>query len=364
MNLKKKFFALLTALALLGGALAMPASAASLVDLPDLPSDQCVVDDANMLSADTESWLNSVNGILQSQCSGATIAVLTLDGVGNSTTEVCAQTAFNTWGVGSKTENNGVLILLVRQTPQYSDGDYFMLLGTGLQGTDLEKQVSTILQNDMEDDFAAGNYDAAIQRTVLTVSDDLAGLYNTSVSLPAVGAAGNTQGGTTNDTNGGWDASPEAVRGSTFGEIIGGILSTILMIVLCLLLLVLIILPVGRGFGWGWGPFSWGWGPFGWFGGPRYYHHHGPRGPRGPGGFGGPGGPHGPGPGGPHGPSGGHHGGGSGGFGGGFGGMGGGMGGGGMGRGGMGGGFGGGMGGGFGGMGGGGSFGGGGGRGR
>ncbi|MCI2047799.1 MAG: TPM domain-containing protein [Faecalibacterium sp.] len=343
--MKKRFFALLAALTILCGALAMPAAAAKLVDLPNLPSDKCVVDDADMLSADTESWLDSVNGVLQKQCSGATIAVLTLDGVGNSTTEVCAQEAFNTWGVGSKTENNGVLILLVRQTPQYSDGDYFMMFGTGLDGTNLSKQVSTILQNDMEDDFAAGNYDAAIQRTVLTVSDELASLYNTSVTLPAVGAAGNTQ-----NQNGGWDASPEAVRGSAAGEIIGGILSLILLIVILMLVLAIVIVPVGRGFGWGWGPFGWGWGPFGWFGGPHYYHHH-HHGPRGPGGWGGPGGPGGfggPGPGG-------------------FGGMGGGGFGGGMGRGGFGGGgFGGGGfgGGGFGGMGGGGSFGGGGGRGR
>ena len=367
MKKAKRFLTALAAAALSLCVLALPASAAVGYTLPALPSAQCVVDDAGMLSADTESWLDTLNGTLQEKCKGATIAVLTLDDVGDSTTENVALDAFNTWGVGSSTENNGVLLLLVRQTQEYSDGDYYLTYGKGLNNTDLAKQASALLQNDMEDSFAAGNYDNAVKQTVTAAAELLANQYG--VTLDASGAAAGTAG-----SNGSYDNG--YTRYNPVAQVIVDILLWILGIVLVLALLVM---PIGRGFGWGWGPFGWHWGPFGWcgpwwFGARPWYNDRwgGPRGPRPPygGGFGGGfgGGPRPPRP-----PRGGGFG------GGGFGGMGGGGSfGGGAGRGGFGGGFGGGHsggfgggfggggfgGGGFGGMGGGGSFGGGAGRGR
>ena len=76
-----------------------------------------------------------------------------MDYTGSLSTEDYATEAFNTWGLGSSSKNNGVLILLVMQSQQYDDGDYYVTLGTGFRNTTLEKQASALAQT-MEDSFA------------------------------------------------------------------------------------------------------------------------------------------------------------------------------------------------------------------
>lgn len=112
-----------------------PAASASNIQLPSLPKDQCVVDDAGVLSDSTTSELKTLNAQLSSSCDGAHIGVLTVDYTGSATTEDYAAEAFNTWGIGSSGKNNGVLILLVMQSDQYADGDYYLTYGDGFRST-------------------------------------------------------------------------------------------------------------------------------------------------------------------------------------------------------------------------------------
>ena len=100
------------------------APAALAVQLPTLPQDQCVVDAAGVLSEETAQYLDSLNGQLEGACSGAQIGVVTVDYTGSASTEEYALDVFNTWGIGDAKENNGVLILLVMESPLYADGDY------------------------------------------------------------------------------------------------------------------------------------------------------------------------------------------------------------------------------------------------
>lgn len=321
-QLKRWGAALLTA-ALGAALLAVPAFAAGSIDLPDLPADVCVVDEADMLSSTTEQYLDSLNGALQTQCQGATLAVLTVPQIGNTTTEEYAIAAMETWGVGDANEQNGALLLLVGETAQYADGDYYLAYSKGFSGTDLAKQASTILSSG-EKDFAAGDYDTFVTDVADAAAQCIADQYG--VTLGSTGTAG---GGTVQP-----QPQPEPDPGPSVFSLLGRFL---LVLAVFLILFSLLIAPMGRSMGWGWGPFAWTWGPFGWWRprGPRPPRpprppRNPPRPPRG-GGFGGMGG--------------------GGSFGGGFG-RGGGFGGGGF------------RGGGFGGMGGGGSFGGGAGRGR
>ena len=62
-----------------------PAASASSIQLPSLPKDQCVVDDAGVLSDSTTSELETLNAQLSSSCDGAQIGVLTVDYTGNAT---------------------------------------------------------------------------------------------------------------------------------------------------------------------------------------------------------------------------------------------------------------------------------------
>ena len=119
-------------------ALVPAAFAATKAQLPDLPSSQCVVDDANILSDSTTQTIIDLNAQLEQSCNGAQIGVLTVDYTGNYSTEDYATQAFNAWGIGSASENNGVLILLVMESPIYEDGDYYVTYGDGFRNTTLE----------------------------------------------------------------------------------------------------------------------------------------------------------------------------------------------------------------------------------
>lgn len=291
--------------------------AAFAAQLPSLPKDQCVVDDAGVLSSSTVQTIIDLNNQLQANCKGATIGVLTVDYTGSCTTEEYALQAANAWSIGSSTGNNGVLILLVMETQQYADGDYYIATGDGFRNTTLEKQASAIAQT-MEDQFAAKNYDGAVTTCARNVANTIADIYGVSLS-----------GGTGNGST----VQPGYQGEQSSG---GSTLTDILTLVVSVVLLIVIVRSVAYVFA---SPCGWLWC----FGGPRPPRRRRGPPPPPPGGFyGGPRGPRPP-------------------RGGGFGGMGGGSFGGGAGRGGFGGGS---FGGGFGGMGGGSFHGGGGGRGR
>jgi len=311
-NFAKRISALVLAVVVSAAVLCPAAFAAQ---LPSLPKDQCVVDDAGVLSSSTVQTITELNAQLESSCSGAQIGVLTVEYTGNDSTEDYATQAFNAWGIGSSSKNNGVLILLVMESAQYADGDYYLTYGDGFRNTTLAKQSSAIAQT-MEDQFAARDYDGAVTTCARNVANTIADIYGVSLSGSTV------QPGYQGEQSSG-----------------GSTLTDILTLVVSVILLIVIIRSVAYVFA---SPCGWLWC----FGGPRPpYRRWGPRGPHNPppppGGYYGSRGPRPPR--------------------GGFGGMGGGSFGGGAGRGGFGGGS---FGGGFGGMGGGSSHGGGGGRGR
>ena len=88
---------------------------------------------------------------------------------------------FTVWGIGSSGKNNGVLILLVMQSDQYADGDYYLTYGDGFRSTMLADQASTLVQT-MEDDFAAKKYDAAVLTCATNVANTIAEVYGVTLS--------------------------------------------------------------------------------------------------------------------------------------------------------------------------------------
>lgn len=178
-NIARKLSALLLVFVVSMAALC-PAFAAS-ASLPSLPSGQCVVDDANVLSSSTVQTITDLNAQLESSCSGAQIGVLTVDYTGSCTTEEYALQAAKAWGIGSSTGNNGVLILLVMETQQYADGDYYIATGDGFRNTTLESQASALAQT-MEDDFVRQDYDDAVTTCARNVAQTIADIYGVSLS--------------------------------------------------------------------------------------------------------------------------------------------------------------------------------------
>lgn len=317
-NFAKRISALVLAVVVSAAVLCPAAFAAQ---LPSLPKGECVVDDANALNSQVTQTIEELNAKLETNCKGAQIGVLTVQYTGNLSTEDYATEAFNAWGIGNATNNNGVLILLVMESAQYADGDYYLTYSDGFRNTTLAKQASAIAQT-MESDFANRDYSDAVITCANNVADTIASIYGVNLD------------------NGSYENGSTVQPGYQGGQSSGGsTLTDILTLVVGAVLLIVIIRSMAYVFA---SPCGWLWC----FGGPRPpYRRRGRRGPPPPppgGYYGGSRGPRPP-------------------RGGGFGGMGGGSFGGGAGRGGFGGGS---FGGGFGGMGGGSSHGGGGGRGR
>ena len=263
-NFAKRVSALV--LALVVGAAALCPAALAAASLPDLPKDECVVDDANILSDSTTQTIVDLNNQLQSSCNGAQIGVLTVDYTGNYSTEDYATQALNAWGIGSASENNGVLILLVMESPIYEDGDYYVTYGDGFRNTTLESQASALAQT-MEGDFVNRDYSDAVITCANNVADTIASVYGVNLN------------------NGSYDdgsyAEPDDGP-TTFEDVVLGIvilfMSLMVMLIIVLFVFRVFIAPIGHAAGWNWGPFAWGY-----MAGSARRHRPGPPPPPGPG---------------------------------------------------------------------------------
>ena len=215
-----------------------PAALAASASLPDLPKDQCVVDDANVLNSEAKQTITDLNAKLEANCNGAQIGVLTVQYTGNLSTEEYAAQAFNTWGIGSAADNNGVLILLVMESPEYDDGDYYVTYGDGFRNTTLESQASAIAQT-MEDDFANRDYSDAVITCANNVASTIADIYGVSLN------------------NGSTYVQPEE-QTTTFSDVLLGIVTVFMAFMLILIIVMMIfrffISPIGHAMGWNWGP--------------------------------------------------------------------------------------------------------------
>ena len=263
-QLAKHISALVLVFVLSLAALAPAASAAA--SLPDLPRDQCVVDDANALNSEVTQVVTDLNAKLETNCKGAQIGVLTVQYTGNLSTEDYATEAFNTWGIGDATNNNGVLILLVMESPIYEDGDYYVTYGDGFRNTTLESQASALAQT-MEGDFVNRDYSDAVITCANNVADTIASVYGVNLN------------------NGSYDdgsyAEPDDGP-TTFGDIVLGIvilfMSLLLLLIIVTAVLRIFVAPIGYAMGFRRGFFAWG---------APHYHRPTPPPPPGPGpGFG------------------------------------------------------------------------------
>ena len=177
MKLKKRLAAL-AATAVLAAAFCAPALA-----LLSPTADFYVNDSAGVLDEATERQIVEQNDGLYAAC-GAQIVVVTVnDTEGLGTAEYAYQLG-NEWGIGSSSENNGVLLLL-----SIGEQDYQCIQGSGLEDSLSTMTLSRILQEDLEPDFAAGDYDAGVQKTFDTLYRQVCAIYGLDPSNPAANVA-------------------------------------------------------------------------------------------------------------------------------------------------------------------------------
>ncbi len=144
---------------------------AALARVPDRPDNKYVLDTAGVLSEDTEKWIVAVNQEIFKDCGGE-IVVAAVDFLGGEDIEDYTYKMFNSWGVGSKERNNGILLVLA-----IGEENYFIQAGYGIDDYFDVPLFSDILDEYLEPDFAAGDYDAGVRKTFGALRTELESYY-------------------------------------------------------------------------------------------------------------------------------------------------------------------------------------------
>lgn len=217
----QRIFPLLLAL-VCAAALALPAAAA----VPEVDTSKAVIDNADILSDETESIVTNISAALSDTC-GAQIGVYTVDQVGNDTIEGYAYEVFNAWGLGDSSKDNGVMLLLAP-----GDDNYWAMQGSGLETQLPSSTLSSILADNLEPNWVSKSYDTGTQATVRALAEKLCTIYGVSMNLDAI-AYGDF-------TSIGGEATP---KGGGF-PVVGVV---VLVLVLVVMAAVLIFMPRFRG---------------------------------------------------------------------------------------------------------------------
>ena len=157
-------YALLIVLALLWPA-AAPAAPAD--DIPYLTGR--VVDDANIVSAGERDRLTAMLKAHEEATTNQ-VVVLTVPTIGQTSIEEYAVKVFETWKLGQKGKDNGVLVVVVPQ-----DRKMRIEVGYGLESALPDGACGEIIRTWMTPAFKAGNYDKGIEDGVAAIVARLEG---------------------------------------------------------------------------------------------------------------------------------------------------------------------------------------------
>lgn len=130
-----------------------------------------VADTANVISADTENYIIEKNGELEALCGGQ-IVVATVDFLDSMDIEDYAYKLFDDWEIGDKDENNGILLLLT-----IGEENYWCMQGKGLESKLTSGDIDDILWDYLEEDFAAGDYDAGVRSVFDALYSRVSAIY-------------------------------------------------------------------------------------------------------------------------------------------------------------------------------------------
>lgn len=167
--MKKAFLCLLALLLLCSSAFAL--------EVVSPGKDFYYLDTANVLSEETEGLIYFSNRLLEEKC-GAQIVVAALDSIGNADIYDYAVEMGNSWGIGSKEENNGFLLLMAIE-----EDNYYAATGRGLDGIFPASEIKKLYDKYLEKDFAAKDYDEGARRFFEAVFDKISDYYNAGVSV-------------------------------------------------------------------------------------------------------------------------------------------------------------------------------------
>lgn len=160
---------------------ALPALAA-----PEADPGKAVIDNADVLTADTENYITELDLALQERC-GAQIGVYTVDTIGNYTMEGYTRDLANAWGLGDADLDNGIVLVMA-----IGEDDYRAMCGAGLERQFTVAMLQDVLNENLEPAWQDGDYDTGTRDTVRAMADTLCTIYGININLddPAASASG------------------------------------------------------------------------------------------------------------------------------------------------------------------------------
>ena len=148
-----RFSALCLIFTVLAAVFAVPALAA----VPERPANMVVLDEAGVLSESTEREIIEGSSELFER-TGAEIVIVAVDFLGGREIDDYAYDLFNEWGIGSAQRNNGLLLVLA-----IGEDNYYAQAGYGIEDY-FDRRLQELLDDYLEPDFAAGDYDAGVKK--------------------------------------------------------------------------------------------------------------------------------------------------------------------------------------------------------
>jgi uncharacterized protein len=139
----------------------LTALAALAADVPYLTGR--VVDNAEILGTATKQRLASQLKTFEDQ-TAIQVVVLTVPSLEGESVESYAEQVFNTWKLGKKDKDNGVLVLVAPNERRMR-----IEVGYGLEGSLTDVAASRIIRNVMTPRFKEGNYNAGVEAGVKAI---------------------------------------------------------------------------------------------------------------------------------------------------------------------------------------------------
>lgn len=181
------------------------------VSIPARPTSSFYVQDyAGVMNAETKARINNVGSQLAAQTK-AQVVVVTVNTLEGTTTNDYALGILRQWGVGDKTLNNGIVMLVA-----VADKQSRIEVGYGLEGALPDAKTGRIQDEYMVPYFQQGDYDKGILNGYLSLATVVAKEYNLELTTDAKTASPHPQP----STGSWWDSAPWWVH----VIIIGGLL--------------------------------------------------------------------------------------------------------------------------------------------
>lgn len=243
--------------------------------VPDRPGNMYVLDSAGVLSEGLERRIIAENDELFEECGGE-IVIVAVDFLGGESIEDYTYDLFESWEIGSVERNNGILLVLA-----VGEDKYFVQAGYGIDDYFDGAMLDEILEENLSQDFDAGDYEAGVEKTFDALYSELRAYYRTGPGSddPMPGY-----------DDSGWDEDGDFSGGGLFRSlktIAIAIVRVIVIVVIILFVLSLFRGPRGGGPGGGGGGGFWrGMWLGSMLGGRRRTYWGAPPPPPPPGGFG------------------------------------------------------------------------------